>query len=67
MGNVAVVFVQLVTSQADSGLQYWRISQGACEVFLLFLNALFVYSFGSSHLVNVCYDVGCGALILFVL
>ena len=31
-----------------------------------FLNALVVYSFGSSRVVNVCYDVGCVALFCFV-
>ena len=31
--------------------------------FCVFLNALIVHSFGSSHLVNVCYNVGCVALL----
>ena len=31
VGHVAIVFVQPMMSQADSGLQYWRISQCACE------------------------------------
>ena len=62
VGHMLFVFVQPVASQAYSGLQYWRISQCVCEsLFSLFVNALFVFSLGYSHLANVCYDVGCVA------
>ena len=52
VGHVVVVFFELVTSQADPGL-----------FLCAFSNALLVHSFGASHLVNVCYNVGCVALL----
>ena len=63
LGHVTVFFVQPVMSQAGSGVQHRRISQCA---WVFVFECVVCYSFGSSLLVNVCYDVGCVAVFRFV-
>ena len=63
VSHVIVVFVQLVTSQADSGSQHWRINQGACEVF--YVRCLFIRVVFLTWSMCAMMLVGCSVLFVF--